>query len=147
MIMASALPYKKKNRLSDVMAMIQVLGMDEHAHRSESGLFDELQGNPDSGSTWGSIASEHPEFFRVSRSGTHKISLIARHVLPRNPQGRRSLEPEMVGKLLGVATDLHDRQLTRAYRWTIYMPIISAITAGVVAVLVHLLVVTLTATH
>ena len=41
--MAKSLPYAKQNRLSDVMALIQVLGIDEHAHRSESGLVEELQ--------------------------------------------------------------------------------------------------------
>ena len=133
--MAKSLPYAKQNRLSDVMALIQVLGIDEHAHRSETGLVEELQGTPISGSTWGDVASEHPEFFRVSGRGTHKISLVARHVLPRNQEGRRCLDPEMVGKLLSVALDLHDRQIARAYRWTVYLPIVVAVTAGVFAII------------
>lgn len=133
--MGKSQPYAKKNRLSDVMALIQVLGIDEHAHRSEMGVVEELQGSPKSASTWVDVASEHPEFFRVSGRGTHKISLVARHVLPRNHEGRRRLYPEMVGKLLEVALDLHDRQIARAYRWTVYLPIVVAATAGVFTII------------
>lgn len=32
--------------LGDVLALIQVLALDEHAHRSEDGLSSELQGKP-----------------------------------------------------------------------------------------------------
>jgi len=40
--------YLVPGRLQDVMALIQVLGLDEHAHRSEDGLQSELQGTPSS---------------------------------------------------------------------------------------------------
>lgn len=40
--------YLKGERLADVMALIQILALDEHSHRSEDGLAKELQGNPSS---------------------------------------------------------------------------------------------------
>ena len=67
-------------RLEDVIALIQVLGLDEHAHRSESGLHRELQGVPMSATTWAEIAASHPEFFRAAKKGEHPISLVSRHV-------------------------------------------------------------------
>ena len=91
------------------MAFIQVLGIDEHAHRSETGLVEELEGTPKSGSTLGGKLSPNiRNFFRMSGRGTYKISLVARHVLPRNQGGRRCLDPEMVSKLVSVALDLLD---------------------------------------
>lgn len=83
------LPYADSNRLADVMALIQVLALDKHAHRSEEGLKDELQGDPKSAKNWSEIADQHPEFFRVRESGTHRVSLVARHVLPKNDDGTR----------------------------------------------------------
>jgi len=38
--------YAEPKRLADVMALIQVLALDEHTHRSEEDLKDELQGPP-----------------------------------------------------------------------------------------------------
>src|SRR5258708_26532435 len=38
--------YLTGERLSDVLALIQVLAIDEHPHRSEDGLATELQGKP-----------------------------------------------------------------------------------------------------
>ena len=106
------------------MALIQVLSLDDDAHRSESGLSDELQEEPKSANTWTDVASEHPEFFRVRSKGTNKVSLISRHVIPRNEREKRPpLEPELMGKLLAVAVDIHDRQIARAHRWQAYVPI------------------------
>ena len=98
---SGSLPYTKPGRLSDVMALIQVLALDADAHRSESGLATELQGPPQSATSWTGIASDHPEFFRVRGAGIHQVSLIGRHVLPRDAMGvRRPLAPEELAKLL-----------------------------------------------
>lgn len=125
-------PYSEKSRLADVMALIQVLSLDKHAHRSESGLNDELQGIPKSAKSWEEVAQQHPEFFRVKDSGTHKTSLVARHVQPRNEDGEREAIPsDFVGKLLQTAMELHDREEMRKSSWKIYIPIIVAVTAGI----------------
>ena len=129
------LPYADSNRLADVMALIQVLALDKHAHRSEAGLKEELQGGPRSANTWTQIAEQHSEFFRVREEGMNKVSLVARHVLSRNDQGnRQQLPADFVGKLLQSAIEIHDRQLDRAQLWRAYVPIIVAVTAGLFTV-------------
>lgn len=126
----NSLPYADSNRLADVMALIQVLALDKHAHRSDDGLQEELQGNPKSANNWSEIAEQHPEFFRVRETGTHRVSLVARHVLPKNDGGTRELPSDFVGKLLQAAIEIHDRQLDRAQYWRSYVPIVVAVTAG-----------------
>lgn len=131
--------YLETGRLSDVLALIQVLALDPHAHRSETGLQDELQGPPRSAGTWEKLAAMHPEFFRVRKEGEHRVSLIARHVLPRTEQGTRELPSEFAGQLITAAVDLHDRQLRRSERWTYLIPIWVALIAGVFTIVVALL--------
>lgn len=130
--------YLQVGRLADALALIQVLALDEHAHRSEEGLQEELQGAPKSASSWTSLAEMHPEFFRVRREGTHRVSLIGRHVLPKNDQGVRQLSPEFAGQLIAAAVDLHDRQVRRSERWTYLVPIWVVLIAGVFSVAVIL---------
>lgn len=131
-------PYTKTGRISDVLALIQVLALDEHTHRSESGLTSELQGKPASASSWLTLGKEHPEFFRVRTDGEnsradkeHALSLVARHVMPRNEQGRRQLPSEMIHRLLETAIDLHDRQMSVAERWKNFVPLWAALIGGI----------------
>lgn len=130
---APSLPYTTSNRLSEVLAMLQVLALDTSTHRSESGLCDELKREPQSAKSWTDLASEHPEFFRVRGSGDHQVSLIARHVVPRNEQDERPpLEPDVLGTLLTLAMDLHDRQRAKADGWKAYIPIVVPICASLI---------------
>lgn len=138
--MTNSRPYTKVGRLSEVLALIQVLGLDPYTHRSEKRLHTELQRPPMSASTWTDIASDHPEFFRVSESGEHPISLIARHVVPRDDERRKpKLEPEELHAMFTIALDLHDRQRQMADWWKHWLPILAASaitgTASVLAVL------------
>jgi hypothetical protein len=41
-------PYTKPGRLADVLALIQVLAFDPHAHRSEPGIIERELGHPSS---------------------------------------------------------------------------------------------------
>jgi len=123
-----SLPYQNPDRLSDVMALIQVLALHTYADRTENGLQTDLQGPPRSASQWKEIASQHPEFFRVNESREHAVALVARHVLPRNEDGDRQLESDFVERLLNTAIELHDRQLDRLRYWKVYIPIIVAMT-------------------
>jgi hypothetical protein len=109
--------YAEPERLADVMALIQVLALDEHTHRSEEDLKDELQGPPRSADQWESVAQAHPEFIRVNPGRVHRISLIARHV-STNRQGDHTepLAADFVGNLLRSAVDIHDRQVRRRER-------------------------------
>ena len=62
--------YTRQGRLEDVLALIQVLGLDEHAHRSDNGLAEELQGPPASADTWTAIAKHTPSSFAFRDRGT-----------------------------------------------------------------------------
>jgi hypothetical protein len=123
--------YLNPSRLADVLGLIQVLALAEHVHRSEEGLESELQGRPKSADSWTDVARVHPEFFRVRPEGDHTVSLIARHVLPKNGQGSRQLPSEFTGQLIATAVDLHDRQLKRSERWTYLVPIWVALITGI----------------
>jgi len=90
-----------------------------------------MQGSPYSASTWKEIAQQHPEFFRVDDAEKLGISLVARHVLPKNEKGQRELPPNFISILLQTAINLHDRQITRTNQWRAYIPIVVAIAAGV----------------
>ena len=123
--------YLITDRLADVLALIQVLALDEHANRSEDGLTRELQGPPRSTETWRHLAAAHPEFFRVAKDGEHTISLIARYVAPETPGKERPiLASDYTAKLMGIAVDLHDRQVRRSERWHVWMPVLGAFVGG-----------------
>jgi hypothetical protein len=109
--------YTKPGRLADVLALIQVLALDPHAHRSASGLLADLQGNPSSADCWATVASQHPEFFRVVADVEHGISLVARHVMPGGKGDGRKLDVDFIAKLITAAIDLHDREQSQRTFW------------------------------
>ncbi|MFZ2643770.1 MAG: hypothetical protein WA117_22450, partial [Verrucomicrobiia bacterium] len=108
--------YLKKGRISDVLALIQVLAFDEAAHRSEDSLCRELQGLPTSGKSWTDVAREHTEFFRVYPTTGCGVSLITRHVGLKSRDGRQVLSSDVTLKLMDMALEIHDRQVKRAER-------------------------------
>ncbi len=130
--------YLIKGRLADVLALIQVLGLDRRGHRGEQGLQEELYGKPKSSTSWSKVAKEHPEFFRVDDSKEHGISLIARHVTEPNENGIRELSLDLIKKLIEIAIELHDRQKELADKWKTWLPIIAVIIAGLINVIVTL---------
>ena len=125
--------YLHPHRLADVLALIQVLALDDATHRSEEGLRSELEAGPRSGKSWTEMAKEHPEFFRVKPSGDHRVSLISRHVRKReaDTQNHPALDGAHVDSLLAAAIELHDRQVRRSERWTYLIPIWVALIVGV----------------
>src|SRR5882757_6530777 len=85
------LPYVNAERLADVMALIQILALHGYRHRTEDGISDDAPGpQPRSAREWREIARQHPEFFRVDDTKKFGVSLIARHVLPKD-DGKREL--------------------------------------------------------
>jgi len=122
--------YLTEGCLADVLALIQVLALDEDAHRSEKGLMSELQRSPRSADNWLQIAERHPEFFRVAPAGEHQVSLVARHVNPRTDGVRPTLPSDYTAKLLQLAVELHDREVRRSQHWHVWIPLIVALTAG-----------------
>jgi hypothetical protein len=113
------------------MALIQVLALHEYRYRSNQGLTIDMQGPPQSGSSWKEVAQQHPEFFRVNEDDKLGICLIARHVLPKDENDKRELPSGFISLLLQTAINLHDRQLDRAQHLRVYIPIVVAITAGI----------------
>ena len=130
--------YIKTGRLADVLALLQVLALDKYPHRSDKGLLEELQGKPQSAKLWSTVAKDHPEFFRVKEDDENPVSLVARHVVPKNQQGDQELPPEFIGKLIDAAIELHDRQVRRAERWTYLIPLWAVLIAGVFSVITAL---------
>jgi hypothetical protein len=129
-------PYTKPSRLADVLALIQVLAFDPHAHRSESGIIEEL-GQPDSAAQgWIALAKEHPELFRVSATADHPLSLVARHVLPRDASEKRGpLSQDFTNVLIKTAIELHDREVAAGGWWKQFMPpLLAALIAGGLAI-------------
>ncbi len=128
--------YAKPERLTDVMALIQVLALDEYTHRTEKNLREELQQDiPNSAATWTEVAEQHPEFFRVNPKSGHPISLVSRHVMTKDPASKRrpTLDGQFVESLLSAAVDIHDRQVRRSEKWTVLIPIWVALIAGLIA--------------
>jgi hypothetical protein len=123
--------YLRDGRLADVIALLQVLALDPHTHRSEEGLIKDLTGVPKSAESWVDLASEHPEFFRVRRGETVRMSLVARHVIPEDSTGVRHLPGDFAGQLIEAAINLHDRQIRRDERWTYLVPVWVALVAGI----------------
>ena len=123
------------NQLADVLALIQVLGVGDSPNRTERALRDEIfLGPPRSADTWAAVASQHPEFFRVSGEGKDNIRLSARHAAGNNDSDRK-LSTEFVQRLMQTAVDIHDREAKRRERWTLYLPLLIAVigAAGSVA--------------
>ena len=124
-------PYTKPGRLADVLGLIQVLALDKATYRSEDGVAaKEFVGSPCSAKSWTLLAEDHPEFFRVKTSSEHPISLLARHVQPRDElnKTRQPLTSEFTQVLLRTAIDLHDRQVDAAERWMhLWPPLITGL--------------------
>ncbi len=124
--------YLKPGRLQDVLTLIQVLGSGQR--RTPQQICRDIQGNiqdmDDSTVSeercqhWESVARAHPEFFRVAGKST-SISLIAWHCSAER-ETERSLEADIVHKLMGTAIELHDKQVQRKQQWSLYVPLIVA---------------------
>lgn len=131
--------YLKEGRLEDVMALVQVLALDERSHRSEKGLETDLASQPKSADSWKQLAKEHLEFFRVVGGRKHPISLVTRHVSEDTGKKRPPLSAEHTQALLDAAIELHDRQIKRSQRWTVLIPIWVAVISGLVMLLIAML--------
>ncbi|HEI6926718.1 TPA: hypothetical protein SK292_001391 [Yersinia enterocolitica] len=135
-------PYLLDGRLSDVMAMIQVLALSEKTRRTEEGMTGELQGPPKSAANWIAVGLQHREFFRVKPEGPKPahISLIARNAQEATQdeggeQKRPLLSSDATAKLMQLAVDLHARQLQRSEAWrTTVIPIVIAVLAAVASI-------------
>ncbi len=122
-------PYKKKYRLADVLALIQVLAMYKETYRTEEGVREEFQEGPQSAKSWIQVAKEHQEFFRVRKEKGTEISLIARHA----KKDHAGLDPEHASRLMETAIKIHDSQLNSSRSWTFWMPVVGAFLGALLA--------------
>lgn len=129
--------YLKSGRLGDVLTLIQVLAYGPSSRRTDDGLRTELKSGPQSADSWISLAAQHSEFFRV-RSDIEKpiVSLVSRfvqkpEVTPEGEEKHPPLTSDIANTLMGLAIELHDREVRRSQAWHVYIPIIVAVTAGV----------------
>lgn len=139
--------YLEPGRLSDVLALIQVLAYNKFAKRTHEGLVAQLRRAPLTASTWVEIGNQHPELFRVLEAEQHHsnqdtVTLIARFVqegvpseVPGEPSKSLPLSPDTTGKLMDLAIQLHDREVQRRDRWkSVLVPTFVAIIAAVASV-------------
>jgi hypothetical protein len=114
-------------RLHDVLCLIQALGKGNlriYGKLTEEELREWL-GQPQSAAEWRGIIAEHPEFFRLSGQSQRYPTITVRWV---NPEGRdQPLSDELLGQLMMIAIELHDRQERRRKdRWTFFKALASA---------------------
>ena len=133
-------PYLNDFRLSDVLALIQVLALSENIYRSENGLTIELQGKPKSvkDKGWSYVAQQHPEFFRVNTKQENKVSLISRHAISKN-YNLKELPIEHIHKLIETAIQLHDKEVERSEKWKHLIPLYAVIFTGIITIIINLL--------
>jgi hypothetical protein len=145
---SSDAPYTKLGRLQDVLALIQVLALDPHTRRTETGVTKELQRKPVCAENWFALAREHREFFRVDDEVPHGLSLVARYVhLPDETEKRPPLPSDFVSVLLKTAIDLHDRQLETKEWWKSWISFAAGILAAIIGAAVPLITIWLNGRH
>ena len=124
--------YLKSNRLSDVIRLISVLGIDENlSYRKNEGLDITLNGKPRSGNEWFEIAKEHPEFFKLN-TDTNSITLLLRflkRIKIENEYKYPKLTVEETQSLIDQAITLHDKQIAR---FQLLIPIYLALLALII---------------
>lgn len=134
--------YLIHGRLSDVLALIQVLALSPKTRRTNDGLFTELQGNSKSATDWIEIGRQHREFFRVvtPKEGKPHVALIARtaqeDIDPDDGEATKPvLSPSMTARLMEMATDMHARQVQQRDAWkVVWVPIAVAVLAAIASI-------------
>ena len=135
--------YLKPGRLSDILALVQVLAYGELAKQTHAGLMSHLRRIPLTADTWTDIGRQHPELFRVLEAEDHAskqetVALISRLFQPALhaeasdvPPKSMPLTPDVTSKLIEFAIELYDREVQRRDRWkSVMVPMIVAIVAA-----------------
>lgn len=77
-------PYlSHQDRLSDVIAAIQVMGVYRYSARKIDAWIELLGSTPKSADSWLTIFNEHPEFFRAGLDEDGLHTLVLRRAQPR----------------------------------------------------------------
>ena len=81
-----------------------------------------------------------PKCLEFLEKGRHPLSLVARHVQPRDKSGMRGpLSQEFTNVLIKAAIELHDRQADAAAWWKHLIPLWTALIAASLAIASSLL--------
>jgi hypothetical protein len=128
--------YIRNYRLSEVIRLISVLGIDDKwAFRGKDGLAIELNGKPKSGNDWFDVAREHPEFFKFNQKGDSVVLLL--RFLTRTGSSPDEIYPSLTvdqtQKLVDQAISLHDKEIARRQRNGFLAPIIATVVASIIA--------------
>jgi hypothetical protein len=131
--MYSKYQYLKQNRLSDVIRLISVLGIeDKYTFRKSDGLNKTLNGPPKSAEDWFKVAVEHPEFFKFGTDG-NSIVLLMRYLSRITEDDKEKYPPltiDQTQKVIDQAITLHDKQIARLQKNSFLIPIVTAIIAA-----------------
>lgn len=160
---AKTSPYiANPNRLADVIAAIQVMGVYSFHMRQFDAWAESIVGDSLRGDYWKRIFEEHPEFFRLDTT-REWASLVWRRQLPKrfhidlekrlsvdefkalSPQektrvSRDPLTPNDIKTLIDAAINLHSRavELQRDGRW--WIPLVSSAGGGLIGAIIGVLV-------
>lgn len=140
-------PYRHPGRLADVIGAITALGIYRHYKLSFPEWSERIANNRDHAEKWGSLMSEHPEFFRISAED-QRASLVWRRQNPKSYDtrngceitrqqfkdmgdeeriyiSRRPLEPSELTALINVAISLHERAIDehKANKWWVHIAV------------------------
>lgn len=118
--------YTKKNRIADVLKLIQYLGLDDESRnyyvKTESvqkTLGCPVSSNNDS---WLEIAKQHNEFFRVQESGA--VALVLRVL--RGKSAKETCSIEEIKMLMDTALELYKIQIEHSRAWKFWLPALGA---------------------
>jgi len=150
------------NRLADVIAAIQVMGVYSFHMRQFDAWAESIVGDSTKGDYWKGIFEEHPEFFRLDTT-RHWASLVWRRQYPKRFHvdlekrlsvdeynalseeektrvSRDPLSPSDIKTLIDAAINLHSRavELQREGRW--WIPLVSSAVGGLIGAIIGVLV-------
>lgn len=142
------------DRLADVIAAIQAMGVYKFHLRRFDAWAQAISGDVSKGAHWKKVFEEHPEFFRLDTE-RERASLVWRRQLPKRfdvdserqlseaefvslpPQERKRvsrapLSPSDIKTLVDTAINLHSRavEIQREGRW--WIPLVSSAIGGLV---------------
>jgi len=127
------LPYTKNNRISDVIRLIQYLGLDKEGkyYYPELNAAKEALGFPasDKNNSWLSIAKQHGEFFVVTDS---KAIALATRILKRERK-EEVCSYEEIKMLTDIALHIYQIQLEHSRAWKFWLPAIVAFIIGLLS--------------
>jgi hypothetical protein len=94
-------PYLKPNRLNDVVAALQMMGLNNRYRLAPEDWAERISGDRMKADYWSDVFADHPEFFRKATENLGHYALVVRRALPRryDPKRARTLTYEEYSRL------------------------------------------------